>query len=119
MKKLITAAVLLLSATQAQAAEVAFNPLKANVGYQTAGCMFEWMQGSLHNGVRDREALIVSAVNMCGGIATQFGWTVDELKRLAEIELRYVPGVGFKPAPEYSAAQVRAMKSGADGLLTK
>lgn len=114
MKKLIAAAVLLLSATQAQAAEVVFNPLKANIGYQTAGCMFEWMQGSLHNGVLERDMLIAGAVNMCGGIATQFGWTVDELKRLAEVELRYVPGVGFKPAPEYSAAQARGQKSNAD-----
>lgn len=94
MKKLIAVVALSLSAVgEVQAQDVKYDPVKAQIGYQTAGCMRDWIEGSLNRGERDSVDLVAGAVKMCGGIAEKFGWTRTELILLAMTELHYTPGV--------------------------
>lgn len=93
MKKLIVAVLLSMSVVGVRAQEMGYDPIKAQIGYQTAGCMRDWITGSLNRGERDRLELLVGAIRMCGGIATKFGWTKEELVYLAYLQLRSVPGI--------------------------
>lgn len=97
MKKLFTAVAFSLFAVGgAHAQKVEYDPVKAQIGFQTAGCMRDWIEGSLNRGERDSVELVAGAVKMCGGMALKFGWTSKELIVLAMYELHYTPGVNRK-----------------------
>lgn len=97
MKKLIAAVALsLLAVGGVQAQDVKYDPVKAQIGYRTAGCMRDWIKGALNRGSRNREDLVVSAVYMCGAMALDLGWTKNELVVMAFDQLDSIPGVSWK-----------------------
>lgn len=83
----------IVTSSDAKSESVSYEPIKMEVANQTAECMYDWIQGSLNRGVRDREVMVDGAVNMCSGVAFRFGWTRPEMTSLANHVFRAVPGV--------------------------
>lgn len=95
MHKLILA-MAFFAASAVHGEAVNYDPIKTQVAIQTADCMYDWMQGSLNHGARDRTEMVNSAVNMCAGMALKFGWTKPQMTELASRVFVTIPGVTRK-----------------------